>query len=150
MSCVSIIHCSKVTTHVWRSWGTSALTWTRVSAGALVRNNGATNVAPTQKKNLSSKNPHFKTHKWSWNVNLVMGPETENYVCEGQLQFNLSFLGSISSITFNDCSSISRLTMNSTILWEVTQCCLVEIYWRFRGTYWQAAGSKQKGEHQLT
>jgi hypothetical protein len=41
-----------------------------VSAGTLVRNYGATNLAPTQKDKplLSSKRrPHFKTRKRSWN-----------------------------------------------------------------------------------
>jgi hypothetical protein len=46
------------------------LTGRSVSAGVLMRNYGATNVAPTQKAQLlfSSKiRLHFQTRKWSWN-----------------------------------------------------------------------------------
>jgi hypothetical protein len=85
-------------------------------------NYGSTNVAPSQKDKplpfSSKKKPNFKTHTWSWNENLIIGPDgarNQELCWRGPAEIE-GFFASISSIMFNDCYSISRLT----ILWKFT------------------------------
>jgi hypothetical protein len=70
VSCISIIHCSKVKLVYGVHTVKVPIPGRCMSVGTVVQNYGATDVAPTQKDKplLSSKRrPHFQTHKLSWN-----------------------------------------------------------------------------------
>jgi hypothetical protein len=94
-----------------------------VSAGTLVRNYDATNMAPTQTDNhLSSKRTsHFQTHKRSWKEHKLghaswRGPKPSTPLLARTSSNLLDWTGF---------KILTAVTMKSTVFWEVMLIILV-------------------------